>query len=81
MRYDAAEKGPYPMMQHEVQGRCDMCTERELEHDPPPSYPVTDVQGEDDGQHACGRVATVMLVPVLINVLKEHRVHHQNLQA
>lgn len=45
----------------------------------PPSYLVTGVQSKDDGQHAGGRVATVMLGPLIMNVLKESWVHHQNL--
>lgn len=43
-------------------------------------YLVTYVESEDDGQHASGRVATVMLCPTIINILKEHRVYHQNLK-
>lgn len=45
------------------------------------SYLVTDVQSEDDGQHAGRRVATVTLGPAIANILKEHRVHHQNLHT
>lgn len=45
------------------------------------SYLVTYVQSKDDGQHAGGRVATVALGPVIINILKENRVHHQNLNT
>lgn len=43
-------------------------------------YLVTYVESEDDGQHASGRVATVMLCPTIINILKEHRIYHQNLK-
>lgn len=46
---------------------------------PPVSYLVTDVQSKDDGEHASGRVATVMLGPMVINILEKHWVHHQNL--
>ncbi len=48
---------------------------------PVPSYLVTDVQREDEGQHAGGRVTTVTLGPTITNILKEHRVHHQNLNT
>lgn len=40
---------------------------------------VADVQCKDDGQHAGGRVAAVLLGPAVTHVLEEHRVHHQDL--
>lgn len=45
------------------------------------TYPVTNVQSEDNGQHTSGRIATVMLSPIIMNVFKKHRVHHQNLHT
>lgn len=42
---------------------------------------VADVQRKDDGQHAGGGVAAVVLGPAVRHVLEERRVHHQNLGA
>lgn len=39
------------------------------------------MQCKDDGQHAGGRVAAVVLGPAVAHVLEEHRVHHQDLGA
>lgn len=43
------------------------------------SYLVTSVKSKDDGQHAGGRVATMMLCPMIMDVLKEDWIHNQNL--
>lgn len=58
-----------------------LLSEMKTQTPPPPSYLVTDVQSEDDGQHAGGRIATVTLGPTIVSILKERRVHHQNLQT
>lgn len=39
------------------------------------------MQCKDDGQHAGGRVAAMVLGPAVTHVLEEHRVHHQDLSA
>lgn len=42
---------------------------------------VTDVQGEEEHQHASGRVAAVMPGPVVVDVFKEGRVEDLDLGA